>query len=795
MRSLSRYLGNRQTIIWALTLTALLCLPAALRKAAPDAAFTLFVPVVLLGLLGGFLIHGPRFRGAGPAAIFVGGGAVVLFVRVGQIGRAIAASLYEATRIAWLLMLPSIRPGHPIYDPSAWLSAQNELLNEVLGFAQRVWLWLADILQGAPTDDPAARALVLSLVLWLLVGWASWRIRARDDPIGGLLPASLTLGLSLDLMYQNRWPLWVHIGAFLLLLPAVNLSRLTAAWTAEHTDFSESITEDSLLSAILIIILVAGIAYTASVVSIQDVLDALREHQKPVTAAVTSPGNGVAPSSRRITSGPNATLEGVHTIAGGPTLTDDVVMYVSTGDLPPIPHAMQIQPPHYYWRGATYQNYTGVGWNNHTALDLELPADTQLLQLSPAGYRKIHATVTVPAGLRAGMYWTGVLVETDQSLVVLRRLDLDLEGNPDVIGAVVRNGEAGSSQSYTFDSLLAETDEAALRAAPATYPEWIRGQYLALPDSLPERVRALGRDVTARGRTPYDRALAIERYLRKLPYSLEVPGPPSGRDAADYFLFDLKRGYCDYYATAMAVLARAAGLPARLVVGYASGRYDPYAAQYVITKADAHAWTEIYFPGIGWIEFEPTPGQPVPARERNRAPAQQVEHPAQSNPTWESMPAAYAAASRLGGSFLTVMLLMGFSWLVIDQARLRLMAAEEATRRVYLRTRRLTHGMSAAPPLGQTAREHAVVVARTLADVSSDNGILEALARPVSAALIELTDLYMRSLFAPSPLTYAEGRKALGLWSVLSWRLAVLRIVFAVTRRPAPSKPRGLEGT
>jgi len=106
---------------------------------------------------------------------------------------------------------------------------------------------------------------------------------------------------------------------------------------------------------------------------------------------------------------------------------------------------------------------------------------------------------------------------------------------------------------------------------------------------------------------PYDKAKAIEAYLRtNYPYDLDVPAPPEGQDVADYFLFDLQKGYCDYYATTMVVLARASGLPARFVSGYAPGSYDAPNAEYVIRELDAHSWVEIYFPEIGWIEFEPT---------------------------------------------------------------------------------------------------------------------------------------------------------------------------------------------
>ena len=104
------------------------------------------------------------------------------------------------------------------------------------------------------------------------------------------------------------------------------------------------------------------------------------------------------------------------------------------------------------------------------------------------------------------------------------------------------------------------------------------------------------------------RLLAIEAYLRTISYTLDVPAPPLDRDVADYFLFDLRRGYCDYFATAMVVLARSVGIPARLVTGYASGGYDVISAQFVVLEKDAHSWVEVYFPSYGWVEFEPTSG-------------------------------------------------------------------------------------------------------------------------------------------------------------------------------------------
>jgi len=132
---------------------------------------------------------------------------------------------------------------------------------------------------------------------------------------------------------------------------------------------------------------------------------------------------------------------------------------------------------------------------------------------------------------------------------------------------------------------------------------------LKLPDSVPERVYELAYDLTRDRPTIYDKALAIETWLRgSFPYDTEVPATPPGRDFVDYFLFDLQRGYCTYYATSMVVLCRAVGIPARYVEGFAPAP-DPVAnapGRYVATGEEAHAWCEVFFPGFGWIPFEPT---------------------------------------------------------------------------------------------------------------------------------------------------------------------------------------------
>jgi hypothetical protein len=152
------------------------------------------------------------------------------------------------------------------------------------------------------------------------------------------------------------------------------------------------------------------------------------------------------------------------------------------------------------------------------------------------------------------------------------------------------------------------------QASPAALPtlkdKWSQiAHFLQLPSGLDPRIAHLAQQITARAPTMYDKVVALESYLHThYTYTTQVELPP-GAEGVSWFLFDSGyRGYCTYFATAMAILARSIGIPARLVTGYAPGTYDPEQDQQVIRGTDAHSWTQVYFADYGWINFEPTPG-------------------------------------------------------------------------------------------------------------------------------------------------------------------------------------------
>jgi len=162
---------------------------------------------------------------------------------------------------------------------------------------------------------------------------------------------------------------------------------------------------------------------------------------------------------------------------------------------------------------------------------------------------------------------------------------------------------------YTGFSRLPASGTPTLRAASKIYPQEITETYLQLPE-LDPRIPQLAREITKNSQTPFDMAVRIENYLRsRYTYTLNLTGKP-GDDALAHFLFETRAGHCEYFASAMAIMLRTLGIPSREVNGFLPGEYNDLGGDYIVRASDAHSWVEVYFPGVGWQVFDPTPGGP-----------------------------------------------------------------------------------------------------------------------------------------------------------------------------------------
>ena len=258
--------------------------------------------------------------------------------------------------------------------------------------------------------------------------------------------------------------------------------------------------------------------------------------------------------------------------------------------------------------------------------------------------------------------------------------------------------------------------------------------------------------------------MAIQDYLRQFPYSLKVPGSPTNRDVADYFLFDLQKGYCDYFATTMAVMVRAVGIPARLVTGFSTGTYDYNSNRFVVVEANAHAWVEVYFPGIGFVEFEPTTNQlpfPRPGESADQTapvaglPIPAVTGSAASPINWGTLRQPLLILEFILAG-LAILMLIGLL-LPIESWFLTLHSADKAIQAIHNRLYRQGRVWGLAPDAARTPHEFAQALLAKLERFTGNPG-LKSVTISLQADVNWLTALYTRLLFSPhSPTRIRKG--------------------------------------
>ena len=257
-----------------------------------------------------------------------------------------------------------------------------------------------------------------------------------------------------------------------------------------------------------------------------------------------------------------------------------------------------------------------------------------------------------------------------------------------------------------------------------------------------------------------------------------LPPPPVDHELVDYFLFELKKGYCDYYATSMVVLARAAGIPARLAIGYLPGTFEPVQNAYIVTEADAHSWVEVYFPGFGWVDFEPTGGRPSIVRggspvrfdspdlnefmlSIDRDQARPSERFDQSERKPQQLLWLVPAAAALALGLLVI----------IQRWRVRQMPLAEAANRIFddLMEQAKRMGLTIYP--GTTASELSVILSSHLSGIRQPAQLARWL-RTAPAEVAYLSESYSRLMY-DRPTQYSRLKKVdlLQSWRRLRWRL------------------------
>ncbi|HKW07746.1 MAG TPA: DUF3488 and transglutaminase-like domain-containing protein [Candidatus Dormibacteraeota bacterium] len=279
-------------------------------------------------------------------------------------------------------------------------------------------------------------------------------------------------------------------------------------------------------------------------------------------------------------------------------LGDAPVMYVRTG-----------APA--YWRGLVFDTYRDGVWTASDHSYRESPPFVPPRLLPPPPDHNLGTFVQTFRILRTmpGVIHAAYPIQSLYAPVAaLREDDYGTFHTPEQLTA---------GQTYSVVSYIPDLSASSLRAAERE-PVFRDPNGAQLDNgALSARARALARQVVADTTNEYDTVMALTSYFQQnFRYTLDLPPVPAGRDAVDWFLFDVKTGYCEQFATAETLLLRSLSIPARLATGYSTGDYDPVLNQSVVRERDAHAWVEVWFPGHGWVPVDPTPGVPPVAAAR-----------------------------------------------------------------------------------------------------------------------------------------------------------------------------------
>lgn len=761
VRWLARRFGAETLLQLSLLLLALGLATGGLARMVPAVRQAGAFWIVPAGVWLGWLLARERSRGwmAFPLAILLGAMALLLIT-----GR-LAAPVWE-TLTALASVLSDGKAALPVlYE--RW----GNLLDNLTTLVGRFSLWAQVVRSGNVILDPLVTALLWGIGLWLTTVWAAWFLRRRQAALAALFPSLAVLTfVGYYTGFKEAYIYLALTGGILVALQGLN-SYLKAwqRWLRARLDRADVEGELAAIVAGLAIVLMATGALLPSISireiarRIQDMIEARRSEELArsvgleQTPVASGAGRGSIPS-----------LAGNLLVQGAPQLSQAVVLYVQVEGYQPLPPAaflyghVRDTGPRYYWRARTFDRYNGHGWTSLYATEEEFAAGESILSSADedSSFLLLTRQYVERATEDDSLFFAGALVSVDRPYRVWWRTKGDL---------VEAHSEAAQ---YRVTSRLPMVTVAQLRRAGTDYPPAITARYLQLPENLPSRVRDIALDLTALQPTPYDKAIAIETYLRGFPYDKEAPAPPLTRDVVDYFLFDLQRGYCNYYATAMAVLARAAGLPARLVTGYSTGSFDYSTNRFIVREANAHAWVEVYFPGIGWVEFEPTASVAPIERPLGEVsaytpapmliPTERAGSPqAILRRIWLGRIRRYSGRVALGS-----LVLIGL-YLSLERYWLYLPSPRQTVRLIYRRLYRRGRRRGIKPQIGATPHEFAVRLSARMRRAFP----LASLHAAFEADLRRLTDLYARSLYAPRPLNRNEQREAIRLWLRLRRRL------------------------
>ncbi|MCS6834910.1 MAG: transglutaminase domain-containing protein [Anaerolineae bacterium] len=494
----------------------------------------------------------------------------------------------------------------------AALSLRTNLPNALTQVIERLSTWLLDAFTGGISQDNLAFSVLVGGLFWILAYNAVWHIFRLERAWRAALPSAALLALAV-ILYEGEAPLDGYVLAFalavLLLLVRSNIEARQWAWYSDGFRIPPSLRPQVMKAGALLALILVSAAWLIPSNNLRERLDAFQEFLRsdPIQALMElanrllTPIEADGPPSTDYYSGDSLNL------GGAIRLGDQPIFFVEAP-----------RTSRYFWRARVFERYDQGRWSpsatwrvtdSSPPLDILIDAEiigaervaiTQTFVIASGGLRLFHAAA-IPTRFDQGGRID--ITRTNESLG---------DASPMNVSVVrpLRVLERGSR--YQALSQVSRATPQQLREATGPDPAWVTNPNALLGTAISPRIIELAKQIVAQANasTRYDAAKAIETWLRRnIVYNEAIPNPPANLDRIDWFLFELRQGYCTYYATAMVLMLRSLGIPSRMVAGFAEGEWDASLGRYVVRERDAHTWVEVYFPGYGWIEFEPTAAQ------------------------------------------------------------------------------------------------------------------------------------------------------------------------------------------
>ncbi|MDX2162717.1 MAG: transglutaminaseTgpA domain-containing protein [bacterium] len=490
----------------------------------------------------------------------------------------------------------------------AAINAPGDLGSGLYEVFTRSFQWLSDAVSGGINQDELVFTLLVAGLFWFLGYNLIWHLFRIDRVWRAVLPPALIL-ITNSVYYTGSASLDMYLILFtfftLLLIVRSNMEMREWEWYTNGMRVPRSLRNQVFRAGMVLAFVILSIAW---LIPQNDAQDRLRQFQEFLASdpliEMSELWNRLFASAE--TQGPTtADYYGGDSLqlGGAIRLGADEVFHVST-------------PPtrRYYWRSRVFDQYDNGRWTSAADIRLTDPeAPLDVVQEAYVTGSRVPVQQEFIMGLGASrlVYYAAQPSRID----LATRADLRYTGdsvNSMAISVVRPLRVLYQGDSYTVTSLISTASADQLRAAGTNYPVWVTNTYHGYIPTMTSRTVNLARQIVteANATTPYDQARAVEAWLRvNITYNELIPTPPEGQDPIDWVLFDYREGYCNYYASAMVLMLRSLGVPARMAAGFSQGEWNAGLNSFVVRERDAHTWVEVYFPGYGWVDFEPTSAQ------------------------------------------------------------------------------------------------------------------------------------------------------------------------------------------